>query len=150
MSQVEMSQFPNTVFDEAEYHDNFWTTKNQAFKDGNFANEHDFCQDNFEKYHCLHCGYAYTMQNLKPCETYVGPLEKQCCVSSCSPTVIYDSLTVDITTPETECPETTTTIPNEVSNVTIPNEVPNETLPNEVDDRLTAILIPLLFVIGFL
>ena len=123
MSQVEMSQFPNTVFDEAEYHDNFWTTKNQAFKDGNFVTEHNFCKAHFEKFHCHHCGYAYFMQNHKPCETYVGPLEKQCCVSFCSPSVNLGSIIVDITTSETVCSE-------------------------PINERLAAILVPLLSVIG--
>ena len=112
MSQVEMSQVEmlpvemlqfDVVFNKAEYHDNFWTTKNQAFKDGHFDTEQDFCQKKFEKDDCIHCGYIYTKQSVKPCEVYIGPLEKQCCLSSCSPTVTYDSITVDITTPETVC-----------------------------------------------
>ena len=110
-------------FNNEEYHDNFWTTKNQAFKNGNFATEQDFCEENFANYHCHHCGYAYIMQNVKPCETYVGPLEKQCCVSFCSPSVNHGSIIVDITTSETVCSE-------------------------PINKRLAAILVPLLSVIG--
>ena len=119
-----MFNCPRVEFDEGSEGNYFWAANNQAFKAshdlGFCATEQDFCQENFEKYHCRHCGYIYTMQSLKPCEVYIGPLEKQCCLSSCSPTVTYDSITVDITTPETVC----------------------------VGSLLSAILVPLFFILG--
>ena len=108
------------IFINADDHDYFWTMANQHFTNNDFDSEQHFCIANFAKNDCLHCGYAYTMQMLNPCEEFVGPLEEDCCTLVCPPKVIYDNLTVDLTSPQPVC----------------------------VESLLAAILAPLCFVLG--